>query len=614
MVVPFIEVLHLPSSSSFYAAVLQPLALEYLISQSQDRNPFAHDQDQESATTSLVYGTQGRPVLQIRQTRSPLGPRKYSSLVLTAPSRSGVGAFFDCALRANPALVPTHTQSPQNIIPQDQGPRQGFATGSCRDAWAVHHLYTANGDEARFSPRHAHRHSQHQIQARVPDDAQPIAINSRSHPQLATLETRDGITSAAVNDLCGNRIEVIYPDPQGHSLSGDPARIIAWQFDGRNPPVSSSQRSDIVATHATPSPAMMPTYSHPVHENIEEPRSTHSTSQRNDNPFAGLNTTTVFGALLGAAAGAALTYGVVSREKSPPARRQVDVTYKPPPITRRALPPRRATFQEFDRRQSPEDLESLRSGSDAGSGMSRRYPSARMAYGDVVNDYEHAWPPPRFITQSSHRSDGASSRSSKMVARSRYIDDDDDNDHHSARGRQSVHSGSRRAASVRSRSETPVLRSIVHAEADPRHYTQVRRSSVSRPSRSSAHSRTSGHSPDHETFVSARTQGTAVTARPPPSESRPPPVQYDVGRSRRAGSRGRSDADRNPDSSSRRSSRRPASQGPSHTSARNISLPMSGIGSSHANWDDDLESVAPSDSISCVGSKSSHRSRSHRRH
>jgi hypothetical protein len=40
----------------------------------------------------------------------------------------------------------------------------------------------------------------------------------------------------------------------------------------------------------------------------------------------------------------------------------------------------------------------------------------------------------------------------------------------------------------------------------------------------------------------------------------------------------------------------------SYTSARRIPLPPSGVGSSRAGWDNDLESVAPSDSISCVGS------------
>lgn len=48
------------------------------------------------------------------------------------------------------------------------------------------------------------------------------------------------------------------------------------------------------------------------------------------------------------------------------------------------------------------------------------------------------------------------------------------------------------------------------------------------------------------------------------------------------------------------------SRGPSHAShisARNVALPSSDVGSSHANWDDDRVSLAPSDSISCVGSK-----------
>ena len=47
----------------------------------------------------------------------------------------------------------------------------------------------------------------------------------------------------------------------------------------------------------------------------------------------------------------------------------------------------------------------------------------------------------------------------------------------------------------------------------------------------------------------------------------------------------------------------------SYVSAKNIALPMSGVGSSHAQWDDDMVSVAPSDSISCIGTKPSRRSR-----
>jgi hypothetical protein len=39
--------------------------------------------------------------------------------------------------------------------------------------------------------------------------------------------------------------------------------------------------------------------------------------------------------------------------------------------------------------------------------------------------------------------------------------------------------------------------------------------------------------------------------------------------------------------------------------ARNVPLPPSGVGSSHARWedDDDANSVTPSDSISCAGSR-----------
>jgi hypothetical protein len=50
-----------------------------------------------------------------------------------------------------------------------------------------------------------------------------------------------------------------------------------------------------------------------------------------------------------------------------------------------------------------------------------------------------------------------------------------------------------------------------------------------------------------------------------------------------------------------------ASRASSRVSARHIGLPMSGVGSSHAGWDDDHVSVAPSDSISCVGSRGARR-------
>jgi hypothetical protein len=53
-----------------------------------------------------------------------------------------------------------------------------------------------------------------------------------------------------------------------------------------------------------------------------------------------------------------------------------------------------------------------------------------------------------------------------------------------------------------------------------------------------------------------------------------------------------------------------ASRTHSLVSARNVALPPSGVGTSHAQWDDggDADSVAPSDSISCAGSRRRSRS------
>ena len=342
------------------------------------------------------------------------------------------------------------------------------------------------------------------------------------------------------------------------------------------------------------------------------------------------------------------------------------------------------------------------------------YPTQEVSYADVVDDYEYAWPPPRYITSGSHHSsippvvkpgsharameydydeenyhsqnppsiaksgsrirvtnDGYNAPSHhsnvppsvvksiprgrtsdygydeqshhsqippsvvKSTPRGRAVDDDYGepsyrstippsvaksvdrsravDDGYDGRSRHSSRYNGSRAASLRSRSETLMERvPLPPIEVDQMSYAPSRHSGAPRSVYDYARSRVSGYEPDRESFFSARSQRSAATARPPPSESRPPPVEYDLLYRSRAGSR--ASTTKGSASGGHHSTRRhrSSSRGPSQYSAKEVPLPMSDVGSSHANWDDDLDSVAPDDSISCVGSKSSRRSR--RRH
>jgi hypothetical protein len=92
---PFLEVAHLPSSSSFYSAILQPLGLQYI--------PDPDSGPSSSVGPCITYGLSlpPTPFFQLRQVSDP----KPSRIVLTAPSGTAVADFRRFALRANPDLV-----------------------------------------------------------------------------------------------------------------------------------------------------------------------------------------------------------------------------------------------------------------------------------------------------------------------------------------------------------------------------------------------------------------------------------------------------------------------------------------------------------------------------
>ncbi len=111
---------------------------------------------------------------------------------------------------------------------------------------------------------------------------------------------------------------------------------------------------------------------------------------------------------------------------------------------------------------------------------------------------------------------------------------------------------------------------------------------------------------DGESYVSARSHRSSSTIRAPPPPAAISTHSTHILQRSKPGSRVASTIQVGGTSSSQ--APRSLSRAASYVSARNVPLPPSGVGTSHANWDDDTESVAPSDSISCVGSRRNGRS------
>ncbi|KPM40193.1 hypothetical protein AK830_g6399 [Neonectria ditissima] len=703
MALPYLEVSHLASSTSFYASILQPLGLRFL----------ATDREQTSSVGTVTYGLpaaalqrQGQsegdplPVLQIREATHPFEPLKLSFIVLAAPSPTAIAEFHDCALSANPWL---RLQAEGNGFP-------GHPSG--------------------------------------PDPRHRLGIEGGVSPGRAT-----------VQDLDGNTIQILCSPP---SRREDLGRVLDWQFDTAQS-THSRTRSQ---SHPLPSSASSSTSSHAQSQAPfrarPSPRSGHpgygsivpaAMSQRapshvpdDQDPFAepsisprqspnnvGLSTSSVVGALLGVAAvagaGAAFTYNMINREKERKPRHDLE----PPTLSRRSTCPEKAPSSHKSRHDDHEPnyhghhTKSLAYRPAGGyerqalpapmpypedNPWTRRdeeypprrppypdeYPSRSLSFPDDYtprkmpydDDEDSDEPPPhdqprrpvQYLTEEPHFSSGRSTaarstaarstvaRSSaakstarstaksttkstakntarsttKSVAKSRApsrVPDEIEEAH----SRQSSRHSSR-ASTVRSRSEAPLTRSsLVVADADHRSHGRSRHSGAPKSTHSRARSQRPHRDPERDSYFSARSHRSSGTARRPP----PPEVETEIMEAPEVPEvpdvpefpgfqhvqdfeefqdyGGYEDYPRGPElvirsrDGSRFSVTRLSNGGeppiimghsnrtPSHMSARNIALPMSGVGSSHADWDDDMVSIAPSDSISCIGSKSSRRSR-----
>ncbi|KAK7428655.1 hypothetical protein QQZ08_004749 [Neonectria magnoliae] len=691
MALPYLEVSHLASSTSFYASILQPLGLRYL----------ATDREQTSSVGTVTYGLPGAalrrqgqsegdpvPILQIREATHPFEPLKLSFIVLAAPSPAAVAEFHDCALTANPWL---RMQAEGNSFP-------GHPSGP--------------------GPKHR------------------LGIEGGVSPGRAT-----------VQDLDGNIIQVLCSPP---SRREDLGRVLDWQFDtaqsthsrtrSQSHPLPSSTSSS-ASSHAQPQAAfhtrLSPRSGHPGYGSLgpatmsqrasshvpedQDPFAESSISPRQSPNNIGLSTSSVVGALLGVAAvagaGAALTYSMVTRDKERKPRHDLE----PPTLSRRSTCPEKApsslkgrhddldpVYPEhhtkalpyrssggYERQALPAPMPYLEENPWAQyeedypprrQTYPDEYPSRRLSFPDDYtprkmpydDDEDSDEPPPRdhsrrpvqYLTEEPHISSGRSTAARSTVARSsaakstarstakstaksstrsttksvaksrapsRVPDEIEE-----AHSRQSSRHSSR-ASTVRSRSEAPLTRSsLAVADAERRSHAGSRHTGAPKSTHSRARSQRPHRDPERDSYFSARSHRSSGTARrrpPPEVETEVPEVPDAPNVSEFPGFQnvqeleefqdyqGYEDYPRGPELviRSRDGSRfsvtrlsngaeppiimgRP-SRAPSHMSARNVTLPMSGVGSSHANWDDDMVSIAPSDSISCIGSKTSRRSR-----
>jgi hypothetical protein len=573
---PFLEVAHLRSSSSFYSAVIQPLGLRYLSTE-------------DGHFPSIVYGDASRavPVFQIRQVASSRDrPLKTSRIVFSAPSPAAADHAYEFAL------------SRTNLDGPDAHPRYSAES------------YVATGG-----------------------------------PSAQRTSTRGGGIRVFITDFDGNMIEVGYqPPPPDYpsdygaptirytkSASNEPTRILHWNYDVVSPSLTSSAGPSSSSGASVRTASRRSHARYPEDDDQPPPRPRRSvtagpsvyepavSARENSN---GVSAGAVVGTLLGVAGvalGGAFAYNMIRGDKSRASRQAYDV----PPLTRWSTYPDKYEYDAYsDRKARYADVE---------RGVEKvRYESEYPP----SSDYRR--PPPEYIARYSE----------VESPRSREADDIYDD----PRGR---HSSSRpRASSTRPRSESAsyrepyaggeaerrsymssrssrhppiVQRSYTYEGPDLDSYALARRSHLSNstvrapppdpyaaPAHLSSHSRSGTHRATTRTIEVVERprahmrESSYISARHTPlPDSRAPPAYLSTRDIPLPHSRATSYI-------SPRDIPLPTSRSATYVSARHVPLPVSHVGGGHARWeedddDDDADSIAPSDSISCVGSRRSGR-------
>jgi hypothetical protein len=96
-----VEVSHLPSSSSFYASILQPLGLSYLCSERY-----------YDGCDTAVFGSRDRGVLHICEVSPTTSKLRLACVTLSGTSQTAVEEFYRAGLRTiNSSGTPVHVQT-----------------------------------------------------------------------------------------------------------------------------------------------------------------------------------------------------------------------------------------------------------------------------------------------------------------------------------------------------------------------------------------------------------------------------------------------------------------------------------------------------------------------
>ncbi|XXH01139.1 Golgi transport complex subunit 6 [Hypoxylon texense] len=410
-----------------------------------------------------------------------------------------------------------------------------------------------------------------------------------------------GESRARIGDFDGNIMEVVHGSRPGYAASQagsavqrnshEVSRVLDWNLDVGTPSVAS--RSAVgTATPGSVAPSAVGSraadsapYSF-LQRSVTS--STVETSPRENSK--GLNTSAVVGTVLGmavgAAVGGALTYTMMKNDPYREANAFQQEYEQPPPFSRRSTAPdpypnNQPRYIEYPPgKYPPSSFTGARSRvveelDDRSSRHSSHYTTGSRSRGRsevssarrplMITDHEHRSnagskhsDAPRMLTEAEHRSNAGS----KYTAA----------DHRS-------HAGSKHPSSA---SAAPSRHS---PESDLRSYVSSKQHAAAARPRDA----------EVESYVSARSERSDRTVRPSPArvETAPP--------SRAASQAG-----------SRYSSNtvRPAAAPRAHShfsAARHVPQPESSVGSSSSSADwEDVCSVAPSDSISNVGSRRSH--------
>lgn len=579
---PFVEVSHLPSSSSFYSAVTQPLDLQYIYAADPASTP-------SGSQPSITYGSATSPpvpTFELRQVRATADrPLKQSRVVFSAGS-PGVVRKFQALVRG-----------------------LNFADGKV--------LLTGNQSLFRQAPK--------TLPSLFGDNATHETDEPRGPAEDWSLPVK-----AAERDPDGNIMEVVYLPPSQYpeSYSGSTtrrtnsstkeiSRIMTWNYDVATS--DTAPQAPFVAPSRRPgrfpdddmSPVLrrtVTTTSTTLYEPVEPLPSPRQNS-------SGLTTGALVGTLLGVAAasaaiGAGVAYGVMHNERG---RNE----FEAPSLQRRSTYPElplgaRSRYSEYgpaDRdqlptlltryphSQGPRDDGSLYD--DGRSRHSSRYKGAGSAASVHTRSQVSSARKPLLLTDAEHRSyvsvGSKHSHSSSSARTSEMMDD------------VPVMASARSLASSRhtSASRAP---SQLGAAAPPTPLS-VRRGST--------------YDDDADSFVSTHSRRSVSTVRPlqatvqteltsPSLAPRASKAPSRVSRAtvKTSATPRRADSYVSAREAPHGGSRAP-SRAPSHvSSARQLAQPVSGVGSRGLVYEeeqDDACSIAPSDSISCVGSRPSER-------